>query len=726
MTADYKPLKGLKRFVRQNLPLGSAHPNIFAAPLSFIFTFAMYHKLFFSAASLLTAFSAGATSIGSIQGTGKAAKAGTYTIEAVVTGVYGGLKPAGFYVQDDKATADGDPGTSDALFVVQNSPTVKVGDKVRITGAVREDGASPSFNQAVLTEPNITVVSSGNAVPAFTTITNSGFSADKAERYEGMRVNFSAPLTVTDNYNLKLRGELIVSVEGLTYQPTQFIDPNDIPATGTHTSGVANVPAINAFQAANDNKSLVLDDGSSANNPTPTPYLDAKFHTVRVGSTLASSGGILGFGYGRWRLQPLAGAEAPVITVVRPLAPPAFGTLDLKLASFNVLNYFNGDGAGGGFPTPRGAKTPADFQRQRTKIIMALSQMNADIVGLTEIENDGNGSTSAIQDLVDGLNKVMGRGTYIFVNDGDGEKQPNNTDLIHCAIIYKPAVVRSLGPALVASTPGVFERPPLAQVFITKRRARPDTLGFVVNHFKSKASGSGPDADQNDGQGGSNARRRVQAQALVEFINKTVIPAGAARVVSAGDYNANYEEDPIDVLRAAGFVPATPPTSASYVFKGLTGSLDHAVVTPNLVGFVDVQKWHINSAEPSVLEYDQAGEATDVSTPFRCSDHDPVLIGVNFSGMRDIAYVKNPNRLFVYPGPAAGPEAFSLAKVPASAGAVSLDFALLQGTPMLSLHGTPAMLEGQLNSYTAHLAPGIYLLTVQGTGYRKVQRVMKE
>ena len=685
----------------------------------------MPYKYALSGALLLAAQLAGAAPIGSIQGTGAAARPGSHTIEGIVTGVYAGLKPAGFYVQDDAATADGNPATSDAMFVVQPDPSVKVGDKVRITGVVQEDAAAPSFGQAVLTEPVITVVSAGNAPPPFLTITNSAFSAATAERYEGMRVRFAAPLTVTDNFSLKQRGELTVSVEGLTYQATQFIDPNDTPATGTGSSGSSNVAAIAAYQAANDNKSLVLDDGSSIPNPYPTPYLDPRFHTVRVGSTLTGAGGILGYGYGRWRLQPLAGAEAPAIRTVRPLAPPAFGPLDLKLASFNVLNYFNGDGAGGGFPTARGAKTPADFARQRTKIILALQQMNADIVGLTEIENDGNGSTSAIQDLVDGLNQAMGAGTYIFVNDGDAERQTNNTDLIHCAIIYKPAAVRAMGPPLVAAVTGVFERPPVAQVFITQRKERPDTLAFIVNHFKSKGSGSGADTDQKDGQGGSNARRKAQARALVEFINRTVIPAGAVRVVSAGDYNANYEEDPIDLLRAAGLVPATPPTSASYVFRGLTGSLDHAVVTSNLVGFVDVQKWHINSAEPSVLEYDVAGEATDIATPFRSSDHDPVLIGVNFAGIRNARY-RPQNRLFVYPGPAAGPQAFSLASVPASAGAITLDFTLPQGPRLLSLHGTPALLEGQLNSYTAHLAPGIYLLTLRGKGFSQTQRVMKE
>ena len=143
------------------------------------------------------------------------------------------------------------------------------------------------------------------------------------------------------------------------------------------------------------------------------------------------------------------------------------------------------------------------------------------------------------------------------------------------------------------------------------------------------------------------------------------------------------------------------------------------------MGFVDVQKWHINSAEPSVLAYDVAGEATDITTPFRSSDHDPVLIGVNFAGIRNSLY-RPRNRLFIYPGPAAGPLAFSLAGVPARAGALTLDFALPQGTRMLSLHGTPTLLENQLNTYTAHLAPGIYILTLRGKGFSQTRRVMKE
>ena len=117
----------------------------------------------------------------------------------------------------------------------------------------------------------------------------------------------------------------------------------------------------------------------------------------------------------------------------------------------------------------------------------------------------------------------------------------------------------------------------------------------------------------------------------MQFINTVVKPAGTRYVVSVGDYNANYEEDPMDILRAAGLVVGSPAASVSYVFSGQSGALDHAVLTGNLVGHAAVEKWHINAAEPEFLEYDVAGAATDVNSPFRSSDHDPVLIGLNFT-----------------------------------------------------------------------------------------------
>ena len=664
------------------------------------------------------------TPIGTIQGSGALATAGTYTIEGVVTGVYAGLSPAGFYVQNDAASADGDPATSDALFVVQTAPTVAVGNRVRISGAVQEIASTPSFNQAVLTSPAITVLVASSPLPAFSVVDNATFSMADAEPLEGMLVEFNAPVTVADVAAVKSRGELTLSLRGLVYQPTQFVDPNDSPASGTSSSGSSNVPAVLAYQAANVNKSLLLDDGAAATSPTPIPYLDATTQTVRVGSTVARLRGILGYGNSKWRVQPLAGPDAPQVTTVRPPVP-TFGPLDVRIASMNVLNFFNGNGAGGGFPTSRGARTYADFQRQRSKILTALLQLNADVLGLMEVENDGTLPTSAVQDLVNGLNQALGAGTYAFVDDGGVYSQPNDTDLIHCVILYKPAVVRLRGACLLATVTGVFERPPVAQLFITNLTAQPDTFALVVNHLKSKASGSGANADQGDGQGASNLRRKNQADALVAFINNVVKPAGTRFVVSVGDYNANYEEDPMDILRTAGLVVGSPAASASYVFSGQSGSLDHAVLTPNLVGHAAVEKWHINAAEPEFLEYDLAGAATDVNSPFRSSDHDPILIGLNFATTVTAARpAAAAARLQVYPNPAAA--GFSLHIRNADARPLTLELLSPLGQRVLALHGPAAELAAELLRRTVRLAPGAYLLRVSGEGFSEVQRVVKE
>ena len=693
--------------------------EVFTRSLLFIFAGLL-------AGALRPARAQAVTPIGLIQGAGAQATPGPCTIEGVVTAVYPNLSPAGYYVQNDDAGADGDPATSDALFVVQAAPGVAAGTRVRLTGTVQEDAAAPSYQQAVLTGAALTVLATGQPLPAFALLSNNTFSGATAEALEGMRVQFAAPVTVADVAALQRRGELTISPQGLVYQPTQLVDPNDDPASGTSSTGTGNVAAVTAYQAANAARVLVLDDGSATLNPAPTPYLDAATGTVRVGSSVASLRGILGYGSGRWRVQPLAGAEAPVVATVRPPVP-TFGSTDVKLASFNVLNYFNGDGAGGGFPTSRGALTLADFQRQRSKILVALQQMNADVVGLIEIENDGTGPASALQDLVNGLNQALGAGTYAFINDGGATRQANNTDLIHCAILYKPAVVVPHGPALLVTTGGVFERPPLAQLFITRPgpgAAPADTFALVVNHFKSKASGSGANADQGDGQGASNLRRKGQAAALAQFIGGTVLAAGTRYVVSVGDYNANYEEDPLDLLRAAGLVVGGTPASTSYVFNGQSGALDHAVLTPNLRGRATVAKWHINADEPEFLEYDVAGAATDVGSPFRSSDHDPILIGLNLRGV--VAATAPPaaaGALQVFPNPAAG--AFSFRSAGFGAQPLTLEIVSALGQRVLVLQGPAPALAADLDRRTARLPPGTYLLRLTGAGFNHAQRVVK-
>jgi predicted extracellular nuclease len=180
--------------------------------------------------------------------------------------------------------------------------------------------------------------------------------------------------------------------------------------------------------------------------------------------------GVLTFSWGGNAASPDAYRVHPTGTVTfsnanpRPTSAPDVGG-SLKVAAFNVLNYFNGDGMGGGFPTSRGAESLFEFNRQRDKIIAALLEINADVVGLMEIENDAP-PNSAVEDLVDGLNDNSAPGTYSFIDTG-----VIGTDEIKVALIYKPGSVTPVGSFEILDSTfdpayiDTLNRPMLVQTF---------------------------------------------------------------------------------------------------------------------------------------------------------------------------------------------------------------------------------------------------------------------
>ena len=542
--------------------------------------------------------------------------------EGIVTADFQGTKQLkGFFIQ--AFPGDGDPLTSDGIFVYDNSfpVDVSVGDAVQVKGEVDEFNTTTEIKNL----QSITKQSSGNAFAPVNILLPVTATTD-LEKYEGMYVQFAQTLTVSENFTLGRYGELTLSANGRNINPTNFIDPNDDPASGTSSTGSSNVAAVIAQQTRNKNSSIVLDDGSTVQNPAVIPYLNPLDTTLRTGTTVTNLKGIMDFAFNVYRIQPTI--QPDFAYAARP-GVPMVGNANVKIASFNVLNYFNGDGAGGGFPTPRGANTVVEFSRQRAKIIQAIKQLNADVIGLMEMENDGDGPNSAIADLVSGLNAAAGVGTYDYIRDPTGMNGNTGTDAIKVALIYKPGSVTPAGFSQADVNP-VHNRPPLAQAFTLNANAEKFTV--LVNHFKSKGctDATGLDIDQADGQGCFNDRRKVQATALLNFISALQTSSGDKDIISVGDYNAYEQEDPLDIL-AAGGLKNLITDNYSYVFDAQAGSLDHALVTNLLAMHVTgAQKWHINADEPIVKDYNQEFNPAYVykADAFRSSDHDPVLIGL--------------------------------------------------------------------------------------------------
>jgi predicted extracellular nuclease len=566
-----------------------------------------------------------ATKIHAVQGPGASTPlAGQpVTIEGVVVGDYQtpGVEFGGFYLQEETADQDADPLTSEGIFVFDNGFGVDVapGDVVRVRGTATEFSGLTQ----VASVNGVALCASGTSVPA-TPVAFPVSAVSDHERFEGMLVRYTQSLTVAEVFNLGRFGEVSLSGAGRLYTPTAVVLPG--------------APAQGKLDENNRNR-IILDDGNNQQNIDPTRYpqggLSAS-NTLRVGDTLPSGiAGVMDFRFSAYRLQPVGPISFAHSNPRTPAPEPVGG--NLKVASFNVLNYFNGDGMGGGFPTARGATTPFELERQTAKEVSALTAMNADIVGLMEMEND-SGPQSALADLVRAMNAAAGPGTYGYVDTG-----VIGGDEIKVALMYKPASVTPVGTwkIITSAVDPRFDtslnRPSLAQTF--EHAASGERFTVVVSHLKSKGSACAGDPDTGDGQGNCNQTRNRAAAALVDWLATDPTGSGDPDYLLIGDMNSYTFEDPIRTFEVGGFMNMIRHfhglTAYSYVFNGESGYLDHALASPSLAPQVSgATDWHINPDEPTVLDYNvEFKTANQVTTfydpgPYRSSDHDPVLVGL--------------------------------------------------------------------------------------------------
>lgn len=564
-----------------------------------------------------------ATLISAVQGAGAASpEAGkTVVVEAVVSRVT--AFATGFYIQEEASDSDNNPATSEGIFVYNDAAVdyPSVGDKVRVIGKVEEYFTKTQIRRTGL-------AACGTATPVQpVSVTLPIGNLNDWENLESMQVTFPQQLVVADHYNLGTYGELTLAPQRL-FTPTNQFRP------GT--------PEAVALASQNSRSKIVLDDLVNGKNPAniiyPAPGLNMN-NPVRVGDAVnANLSGILDYSFSAWRLLP-AGTVQFTANNLREEQPVMRNLGNLKVTSANVLNYFNGDGLGGGFPTSRGASTAVEFERQADKIVAALSAINADVVGLMEIENDGYGSTSAIVDLVSRLNQRLGAGTYQFVQVPGSTAL--GTDAISVGMLYKPAKVTPLGNAVTTSA-GVFgfgNRQPLVQSFTQK--SNNEVFTFAVNHFKSKGScpsgSSNPDRDLKDGQSCWNATRVQAATELTTWLATNPTGSADKDVLIMGDLNAYAKEDPIHTLVGKGFVNLVEKFQGnrgySYLFGGESGYLDHALASSTLSSQVTyAMEWHINADETTLFDYNMedktAQQQADFYQPtaFRGSDHDPVVV----------------------------------------------------------------------------------------------------
>ena len=313
---------------------------------------------------------------------------------------------------------------------------------------------------------------------------------------------------------------------------------------------------------------------------------------------------------------------------------------EVRVASFNVLNFFSTPDTGDSICGPRssdncrGADSAAELERQLAKTVSALALMKADIIGLIELENN---DSESLRMIVDALNDRIGTDDYVFVDTGT-----IHDDAIKTGFIYKSTTIGLYGSfaLLDRSADSRFNddrnRPALAQTF--QLRSTGARLTVVVNHLKSKGSDCDSDGDPNlgDGQGNCNQTRTSAATAIAAWLAADPTSSNDPDFLVIGDLNAYLIEDPLTALENAGFTNllAQKSNPYSFVFDAQAGALDHALVSPSLLPqVVETLEWPVNADEPALLDYNlehgRDRKLFDGDSPYRASDHDPVIIGLD-------------------------------------------------------------------------------------------------
>lgn len=417
--------------------------------------------------------------------------------------------------------------------------------------------------------------------------------------YAGQRVQVTAPLTLLDT-----GGEgVVVRFGGRAWNPTERARPGSAAAL--------------ALAAANRVQQLRL---------VATDDAAAVLESARLGSTLGNVDGVVSVGPD----GPVLRTEVPPTLQAAPRPAPPVVAGNVRVAAFNLENLFNGDGRGGGFPTPRGARTAAEHAAQLAKLVATIQALDPDVAALMELENDGDGPDSTQVQLVQALNTQGADWRFVatagHVPGFASTLDPD--DPIKVGLIYRASRLQPVGrPASLLGGPfPARSRPSLAQAF---RAGRGPVFVVVANHFKSKGCGeaAGADRDQGDGQACWNATRTESARRLAAWLERDPTGTGSQRTVILGDLNSYAQEDPIHLLNQAGwrdaFAVAQVEAPYSYAYRGTLGRLDHALLSPALAADLrGAAEWHANADEPRSAGYRDGGPG-----PWRSSDHDPLLLG---------------------------------------------------------------------------------------------------
>lgn len=589
--------------------------------------------------------------IGTVQGSGSASPfAGTVV---TVTGIVTGQKSNGFFLQTPDAQVDGNPATSEGVFVFTSSAPpadAAIGNSVVVTGTVQEFIPSQDPNSPPITEigntPSVTLLTGGNSLPTPITLTaaqtNPSGSIEQLERFECMRV-FVSSLTATS--------------------PTDgFVSEANATGTSDGTFYAVITGVARPFREPGIEVPFPLPAGS----PCCVPRFDANPERLRIdsdaqpgavainvttGAIITNVTGPLDYSFRTYTILPDAANPPGVSGIISAIPVPVPAADEFTVGSFNMERFYDTtDNPGGDV-----VLTTTAYNNRLNKASLAIRNVmrTPDIIGIEEMEN-----LTTLQDVANKIN-----------NDAVAAGGPNpmytarlveGNDIggIDVGFLVKTSRVTVLnvvqeGKDTTYTEPGggtalLNDRPSLV---LTANISAPCggvfPITVIVNHLRSL---NGVD-DAADGPR-VRAKRAAQAEFLANLIQARMTANPNEQIISVGDYNAfQFNDGYVDMIGTIKGTPtpasqvvlasgdlvnpdlidlidqAAPDQRYSFTFDGNAQTLDHEIVTPNLFRhFSRIHYARSNGDFPEIFR-------SDANRPERLSDHDMPVAYFKFAGV---------------------------------------------------------------------------------------------
>ncbi|GBG30916.1 Hypothetical Protein FCC1311_071372 [Hondaea fermentalgiana] len=585
-------------------------------------------------------------------------------VEGIVVNDRRSSSRKGFYMQMTKEAADADTSSSgsEGIFVYCGSGcdagnVFTEGDLIELLGTLAVYNDRPQLTQYTISSETVTVLSTartftvttalGETLAAEVNVPEITLPVDDMSTafldMEDMLVALTHDMTITDLYPLNY-GTLGISQGGPIFAETMVVSPG---------------AEAEALEEANAKRLLRLDDGSSLSCPVPQAWPIGGESSTRAMAVIPQESlqgtAIIHFEYSYNTLIPTEAGIELIQNTWDEMVPRDADVDDdvpandisnglIRISSLNVENYFTELGCS----SCRGADTEEEFTRQRTKIFTSAIELDAAIFGLQEVQNDDD---VTLANFIEGLNTQAGvADKWSYIATGT-----IGSDAIKCAIIYQSALVDPVGnySTLTYTDPVDKSRPSLAQTFALKDSD--DLFTVVVQHLKSKGSECDEDSNDTDdvqyGEGNCGYTRLKHAQQLIAWLSSSN-PTGEEtdKYILLGDFNSNNKDRSLqEFVKDGEFISLADRDIAepfSYVYSGKFSTLDYFMVSANLnASCGNTYEWHINSLESNMIDYqdsqygwsypssclEKPDSYFDIDTPYRGSDHDPIVATCTFT-----------------------------------------------------------------------------------------------